>query len=428
MGRKQDETPWTDKLIRGWITRKEYFDMRTAGDGLCMTFREGFAAPVWKLRYRIGGKQRVMTLGSYRDISLAEARKEAKRLRREVENGIDVGAAKQERIRAAAQAQAAREREWTVDRLADEYLSRMVDGVVMKPERPHRQLAKDVRPRLGKLLVKDVTPMDVDTLLVAIRDRGAPTTANDVLRLMQRMFDYAVTRHVIPHNPASAFGLKDAGGKEKSRTRALSRPEITRLFEAMRQTQSLGPMNYHTIKLLLLLAVRKQELTTARVSEFDLEEGLWRLPATRGKTKTAITIPLSASAVASIKELIRLNCSSSYLLPARKSQEGMLPHIAPCTLNIAMSAVMANLPDLEPFTIHDLRRTARTQLAALGIKPHISERCLNHKLRGVEGVYDVHDYLPERRAALALLAEVIDACEAGREWSPATSNVVPIRA
>lgn len=277
------------------------------------------------------------------------------------------------------------ESEWTVDRLADEYLARMIDGKMKHPDIPRRQLAKDVRPRIGKLLCKNVQPMDVDNILVAIKDRGAPTIANDVSRLMQKLFDYAVTRHVITHNPASAFGIRDTGGKEVSRTRALTRSKITRLFEAMRQTQGLGDQNYHTLKLLLLLAVRKQKLTTARVSEFDVEECLWRLPTTHSKTKVAITIPLSKSAAASIRELIKFGCSSHHLLPARKAQERMLPHISADTLNAALSKVKANLPDLEPFTIHDLRRTARSQQAALGVKPHIAERCHNHKLKGIKG-------------------------------------------
>jgi integrase len=66
---------------------------------------------------------------------------------------------------------------------------------------------------------------------------------------------------------------------------------------------------------------------------------------------------------------------------------------------------------MEPFTIHDFRRTARTHLAALGVDPHIAERCLNHKIYGVEGIYNRHAYFNERRDALAKWAAVIDACE-----------------
>ena len=87
-----------------------------------------------------------------------------------------------------------------------------------------------------------------------------------------------------------------------------------------------------------------------------------------------------------------------------------------------MSKVKPLLGNMENFTIHDFRRTARTHLAALGVDPHIAERCLNHKIDGVEGIYNRHDYFPERREALAKWASFIEACEAGNDW-----NVVPLR-
>jgi integrase len=109
----------------------------------------------------------------------------------------------------------------------------------------------------------------------------------------------------------------------------------------------------------------------------------------------------------------------------------MLPHIHENTLNVAMSKVKPlivstdakPLPEgMENFTIHDFRRTARTHLSALGVVPHIAERCLNHKVEGVEGIYDRHDYFDERREGLTKWAAFLESCEAGTDW-----NVVPIR-
>jgi integrase len=77
----------------------------------------------------------------------------------------------------------------------------------------------------------------------------------------------------------------------------------------------------------------------------------------------------------------------------------MLPHIHEYSLNVALSKVRANLADMPNFLIHNFRRSARTQLSALGTVPHIAERCLNHKVQGVEGLYDRHYYLDERREA-----------------------------
>ncbi len=89
---------------------------------------------------------------------------------------------------------------------------------------------------------------------------------------------------------------------------------------------------------------------------------------------------------------------------------------------MALSKVKPLLDGVEPFTIHDFRRTARTHLAALGVEPHIAERCLNHKIDGVEGIYNRHAYFPERREALAKWARFLEACETGTDW-----NVVPLR-
>lgn len=418
---------FTDKAIQAWIKKGEHFDLRSDGDGLCLSFRENFAVPVWRFRYRFAGKHRVMVLGSYKDLSLADARKLAKELRSRVGLGYDVASEKQDRIRKAKGEIEAKQNEWTVNRLADEYFSRKVVGHLKHPNIIRSMLERDIRPHLGKSLVEEVKPLQIDAMLQSIVNRGARTTANDVLRLTCKLFDFAITRHITTTNPAAAFSIKDAGGEEKARERALSRDELIQLFQAMRTTKGFSVQNYHTFKLLLILAVRKQELTMAKVGEFDLDAKVWRLPGSRTKTRTGIDIPLPDTAVETVRELIRLGCSSHYLLPARKSQDRMLPHIHENTLNVALSKVKKNMPGMEPFTIHDFRRTARTQLASLGISSHVAERCLNHKLKGVEATYNTHDYFDERQSALSLWAEVVDACEQGQEWPRLSDNVVQMR-
>jgi integrase len=143
------------------------------------------------------------------------------------------------------------------------------------------------------------------------------------------------------------------------------------------------------------------------------------LPAERTKTGSAIDIPLPGAAVEWLRELERLACGSKWVLPARKMQDRMLPHISESTLSVALAKIKHGL---EPFTIHDLRRTARTHLEALGVVPHIAERCLNHKIKGVEGIYNRHDYFEERKAALNTWASFLAQIERGE-----TDKVVPIR-
>jgi site-specific recombinase XerD len=218
-------------------------------------------------------------------------------------------------------------------------------------------------------------------MLRAVVKRGAPTIANDVLRWVRRMFDYAIKRHLVRFNPAAAFDLADAGGKELARERALSRDELVTLFEAMRQAKGFSVQNELTVKLLLLLAVRKGELIAARWDEFELEADppVWHLPGIRTKTGQPLDIPLPTMAVEWLQKLKELACNSTYVLPARKLQTRMVPHVCESTLGVAMGKVKHGLPH---FTVHDFRRTARTYLAALGVEPHVAERCLNHKLKG----------------------------------------------
>lgn len=412
----------TDIQIRQWIKTGERFAGRGDGGGLSLRYPEDYAVPVWRFRYRFAGKARVLDIGSYTTLSLADARKTAKELRAKVSLGHDVAGEKQERKRAAVAKIEAGKLAVTVGQLADDYFERNILGRWKHPNIVRSRIEKDIKPNIGGLLVADVKPGHIDAMLQTIVKRGAPTIANDVLRWTRRIFDHAVKRHMIQYNPAAAFNLNDAGGKEEARSRALSRAELVKLFEAMRMAPGVSVENVLAFKLLLLLAVRKSELTGARVAEFDLKAGVWHLPGERTKTGAAIDIPLPAQAVDVLRELIRLGCSSDYLLPARKRQERMLPHIHENTLNVALSKVRPLMKGVENFNIHDFRRTARTHLAALGVSPHIAERCLNHKIKGVEGIYNRHDYFPERRDALTKWARFVETCETGESF-----NVVSIK-
>ncbi|MDD5460329.1 MAG: tyrosine-type recombinase/integrase [Methylococcales bacterium] len=410
-----------DRQIKGWIKNREHFEQRGDIGGLFLCFRENMSVPVWKFRYRLAGTRSVMTLGSYSTLSLAEARKQAKELRARVSLGYDVAAEKQKRKTEASNKKETKKNAFTAGQLADEYFNKNILGRWKHPNIVRSRIERDIKPSIGKIPVDEVKPMHIAKMLESIVDRGAPTTANNVLRWTKRMFDFAIKRHIVQFNPASAFDLSDAGGEEKARERALSRDELVTLFEAMRKTKGFSSINMLTISLLLMLGIRKSELVTAKISAFDLDNGTWKLSAADTKTKAEIIIPLPKQAIEALRDLIRLADGNDYLLPARQYQDRRLPHIHENTLNVALSKVKANMPGIEPFTIHDFRRTARTHLAALGVDSHIAERCLNHKLKGIEGIYNRHDYFEERKAALQKLANFLEACETGKGW-----NVVPL--
>jgi len=413
----------TDVAIRNWIKAGELFEGRSDGEGLSLRYRERDGAPRWLFRYQIGGKSRVLQLGSYRDLSLADARKTAKEMRARVSLGYDVAGEKKERREVAVAKIEAERSAVTVAMLADEYFAARILGRWKHPNIVRSRIERDIKPAIGKLSIGDVWPSHIDAMLKGIVARGAPTMATDVMRWVKRMFDYAVKREMVLNNPASAFDPSDAGGKESSRTRWLTRAELARLLAAMKNAKGWTHENTLTVKLLLMLATRKTELIGSRIVEFDLDAAIWHLPAERTKTGAAIDIPLPRQAVEALRELVRLASNSAWLLPARKMQTRMIPHIDPNTVNAAMAkSIRPLLSDCELFTLHDFRRTARTHLEALGTLPHVAERCLNHKVKGVEGIYNRHDYFEERKAALQAWADLLAELEAGD-----TGNVVPIK-
>lgn len=168
------------------------------------------------------------------------------------------------------------------------------------------------------------------------------------------------------------------------------------------------------------IALRRLGLVAARWEELDLDASVRRLPASRTKTGAALEIPLAPQVVEWLQELRVFAAGSEYVLPARRIAAGQrFPHISPDTLNVALGRVRHGL---EHFTIHDMRRTARTQIAAPGVSREVAERALNHKLRGVEGIYNRHDSFEERKAALAQWADLLVRLERG------ANKVVPIRA
>jgi integrase len=216
----------------------------------------------------------------------------------------------------------------------------------------------------------------------------------------------------------------DGGGTEKPRSRALSTDELARLLEKIRETPSFGESNLLAIRLLLALCVRKTELLAARWPEFNLEvspstESVWHIPGDRTKTGESLDIPLVPEVVSWLLRLRELSGASEYLFPKRRAdRRERRPHMGPDTINAALKQVKHGLPH---FTIHDLRRTARTHLAALGVRREVAERCLGHKLRGIEGIYDRYDYFQERRMALGQWTQLIVEAEYGR------TTVTPIR-
>ncbi|HFL9255570.1 tyrosine-type recombinase/integrase [Escherichia coli] len=410
----------TDLQIKAWIKADERFEGKADGNGLYLRFRKSDKFPNWRFRYKLGGKSRVVLIGSYTDFSLAKAREVARELAARVSLGYDVAGEKQKRKAEALEKIEAQKNAKRVSDLAVEYYSRQIEPTYKHPELFRSSLQKNIVASIGKMKIEDVRPKHIDYVLQDVLERGSPTVANDVLRMLKRLFDYAVVRGMIEVNPAISFSSKDAGGKEQGRKRALTREELVMFFKALRKGRGISRENELTFKIILALGVRKMELCAAEWSEFNLDEKVWHFPADRAKNGEEIDIPLADPVIEWIKEIRLFAGNSRWLIPARRGRT--TSHVSRSTLNMVLPSVLKEMPDVEPFSIHDLRRTMRTQMAALGIDPVIAERCLNHKIPGVEGIYNRHHYFEERKSALEQWAELLVTLESGEDY-----NVVPMR-
>lgn len=168
------------------------------------------------------------------------------------------------------------------------------------------------------------------------------------------------------------------------------------------------------IRLILLTAVRRSELTGARWSELDLEANaaVWDIPAERSKTGVAFAVSLTPPAVEQLRRLKRMAIRSPWVFPAEDGDGPMDPKLL--TRSIARHLDTFAEHKVDAFTLHDLRRTVRTGLAKLGIRPDIAERCLNHAQPGIIATYDIDQYLNEERDALTLWADHLQTLHDGK--------------
>jgi integrase len=407
------QRPTTDRELKAWLAAGPVD--RGVGEGLTFVARAASALAgkaSWILRFRLNGRAKEKVLGRYPELSLKDAREQARQDRVRIERGIDVAAAKQADKALVLEVP-------TVQRLGEVWFARYILPRYKHPEPVARVLRKHINPVIGAVAPPDVQPAHVDHVLTRIVAGGAPTVANDALRYMNRMFRMAVRNHWIDRNPTADFELLDAGGEEMARDRWLTLEELQQLARAMRTTPNFGRENELAVWLLLALCVRKMELLSARWEAMDLDAGVWTLNRASTKTRSAIRIPLAEPVVRWLKEAKVFSFGKPFVFPARRlvrvrqgeSRTNRYGHVGPDTLNVALRRLQ--VLKIEHFTVHDMRRTARTHLARLGVDRFVAERSLNHKLGSVEGIYDRHDYFAERHAALSAWANVLAEVESG---------------
>jgi integrase len=398
--------------------RVEYFDASFGGLALRVTAK---GRKSWSLHYRVDGRLRRYTLGNFPAIKPAKARREASDILDRVRAGTDPTVEKRER-RYARPPEAD-----TFGAVAEDYLAKHLakNAVATTYIEARRILEKDALPRWRDRPIASITRRDVLDLIDAIGARGAEIGANRMLARLRALWNWAIEKDRAPQSPLSHM---KAPTKERPRDRVLSDDELRWLWEACELVGApFGPL----IKLLVLTGQRRDEVAGLEWSELNLERRLWTMPREKAKNNRAHEIQLSDAAIGVIQSIPRLDAALIFTTTGTRPVSGFSK--ARGRIDAAMIkarrrslGLPKDLPvEIEPWTLHDLRRTAATGMARLNIPPHVVDKVLNHvsgTIRGVAAVYNRYEYLEERGAALQAWGRFVSDLIA-----PTPSNVLAIR-
>jgi integrase len=369
-----------------------------------VTDRRGLALEVqpsgvmsWRWRYRLRGRPGEINLGRFPHLSLADARQRRDVLLTAVREGHSP--AEQRRKEKLAE-----ERGETVKEFGEKYLTVYLQGGP-KPRRrdvaPMRRfLNRDVYPVIGNRAIGSIHTDDVRELIFKRVEDGKPQSALAIRNLLKRLWDYALVRGVADKNPLSAIPAKFVA-EMSERNRALKPAEIAAFLKAFDAARIRADLKA-ALRFILLTLTRKGEARRARWDEFDLDKAEWALPEAHSKTDTPLVIPLSRQAVELLRAQRERHPRASVVFPMRAADH---TPIAASTLNRALSRITVKI---EHFTVHDLRRTAATNLSEQEYNTDVIEKSLNHKLKGVRGVYNRAQYARQRAEMLQAWANWLD--------------------
>jgi integrase len=403
VGKKRKKfTPITIENEKARSTRREVPD--PGCEGLYLVVQpSGFKSWVCRYRFPKGGTPRKLTLGAWPGMQLVDARKLAADARVKLKDGVDPAAEKQQ-----AKAEAVERDRDTVATRFEQYLEQHCKKQTREKtwEKTEGMFRKDVLPAWGARSVHDIKRKHVIDLVEDVA-KARPVQANRLLMAVSRFYRWLMARDVVVASPVAGVAMPS---KEKPRERVLSDTEIPRFWKACEAVPAPFGDVY---RLLLLTGARRQEVAEMQWPEIDEQTQTWTLPEGRSKNHESRTTPLSRQAWDIIRRQPRA-AGSPHVFGRRTAHSHMK---AP--LDAAMQ------PDA-PWVIHDLRRTCASGLQAIGTDIAVTEAILGHTsgtFRGIVSVYQRHNYQREKRAALQMWANKVDALVKGE----ATGKVVALR-
>jgi integrase len=384
----------------------------------------------FRFDYRVNGRRETLVIGKYdptvgakkprelneldygMSLSLAEARLLMTRAHRSIEQGESPSRSKVEKRTEAADA-------LTFGSWAEKYFAGADLAESTKAMRKSvydRNLADE----FGRLKLEEITSVRLMARCEKIKERGAAAPAVHAREIVLQVFRFIQARGLKIDNPAESI-RPSAIATFKARDRALTPAEIHTFFKALEQTATMSTLRL-AVKFMLLTLVRKTEFIEAKWDEVNFETAIWTIPKERMKAGRPHNVYLSQQALDILVAFKTCFSASSYLHPGRYETE--LP-ISSATLNRVIDATVKVVhdrgEDFDPFTVHDLRRTASTLLHEAGFNSDWIEKCLAHEQRGVRAIYNKAEYAEQRRTMLQAWADMLDA------WIKNSASVVPIR-
>jgi integrase len=344
----------------------DYFDETVTG----LALRVGVRRKTWTLHLTTNGNRRRVTLGSYPAMSLAAARARALT----VAAGGDADASE------------------TFKSISDAFMARTT--IRTKGER-QRFLDRLIYPALGDRLIAEIRRSEIARFLDKVEDESSAVMADHCLAIIRRVMNWHASRSDDFRSPI-VRGMARTRPHERARERTLTDDELRAVWLAAE-----GEFGRY-VKFVLLTACRRTEALDARRAEIVGKD--WIIPGARYKTGKDHLIPLSASARALIGK------GRDRLFDLKKGNLFRYKE--------ALGRVAGGVAE---WTLHDLRRTARSLMSRAGVSPDVAERCLGHTVGGVRGTYDRHEFYEEKRHAFEALASLVAGIVDPQE------NVVAIR-
>ena len=353
----------------------------------------------WRLRYRVNGREKMLSLGVYPDVSLKKARERRDNERELIADNIDPSKARQSDKASLSNTFEGVAREWFAKH-SKNWAGRHSGRIIAR-------LEKDVFPWIGSLPIAKITAPELLTCLRRIESRGKLETAHRILQNCGSIFRYAVATGLAERDPSGDLrgAIPPAQGKHHA---TITDPKkIGGLLRAIDGYDGSLVVR-SALQLAPLVFVRPGELRQAEWKEFNFDEHEWRIPGERMKMRVLHIVPLSKQAVAVLKELQPLTGSGRYLFPGARTTA------RPLSDNALNAALRRMGYEQGTMTAHGFRSMASTLLNEQGWHRDAIERQLAHGERdAIRAAYNYAEHLPERRKMMQHWADYLDGLRSG---------------